>query len=96
MFARLQDSPFILGYKESFQPKSQRTCSHVDNVLPLDLEITMVFHTTGRDPIFPQLTLTLGTSHIVSEKKLLQREITITTTKKSKEKASLDIFLFCE
>ncbi len=85
MFARLQDSPFILGYKESFQPKSLRTCSNVDNVLPLDLEITMLFHTTRSDPIFPQLTLTLGISCIVSENKLLQREITITTIKKGKK-----------
>lgn len=46
--------------------------------------------------------MALGTSRIVSEMKLLQREITIPTIKKrkkekkSKEKVSLDIFLFCE
>jgi len=51
-----QHSLFLLGEQESFQPKSQRTCSHVDNVLPLDLEITMLSHSTGRDLIFPQLT----------------------------------------
>lgn len=93
MLARLQVSSFILGYKVSFQTRSQRTWSNVDNMLPLDLEITMLFYTAGRDPIFPQLTLAFGTSPIVSEIKILQKEITITAYCNKKKKYTQSIYV---